>query len=415
MAMRTSLQGRWRKVAWTARAALLLASGVAGCARQPPRIELAAPEGASPAGFAVAGLGGPELAAFQDLAPADQAGVFEVFVVGDLANPPPIVGDTSLAGQTLRFTPRYALEPGMKYRVVLHRGQLGAPRSSADKSPGGPRSNPDDLAAEFEIPKPLAGPPTTVTHIYPTSDRLPENQLKFYIHFSKSMGRGEAYRHIHLLRADGSEVAAPFLELGEELWDPSLQRFTLLCDPGRVKRGLKPREEAGPVLEEGQDYTLAIDRTWRDAAGRPLADDVRKRFHVGPPDDRPVDPQAWKIVPPPAGTIQPLVVGFSEPLDRALVERMLWVVNSSGDRIAGAVEIDGQETAWRFAPRERWPVGEYRLVVDTALEDLAGNAVGRAFDVDVFGPVQNHVDSKTVSIPFTIGDAAAQSPAAESM
>ena len=62
-------------------------------------------------------------------------------------------------------------------------------------------------------------------------------------YFDAPMSRGEAYRHIHLVDAKtGREVEAPFLELGEELWDGDFRRFTLLCDPGRVKRGLKPRE-----------------------------------------------------------------------------------------------------------------------------------------------------------------------------
>ena len=47
---------------------------------------------------------------------------------------------------------------------------------------------------------------------------------------------------------------APFLELDEELWSPDGTRFTLVFDPGRIKRGLKPREEAGPILEAGKSY-----------------------------------------------------------------------------------------------------------------------------------------------------------------
>ena len=44
-------------------------------------------------------------------------------------------------------------------------------------------------------------------------------------------------------------------------------RFTLLFDPGRIKRGLKPAQRrVGPVLEEGKSYTLVIDRGWTDAA-----------------------------------------------------------------------------------------------------------------------------------------------------
>jgi hypothetical protein len=95
--------------------------------------------------------------------------------------------------------------------------------------------------------------------VYPTSSKLPENHLRFYVHFSAPMSRGEAYEHLRLLRKNGEPVYLPFLEIGEELWDKSGMRLTLLFDPGRVKRGLKPREENGPVLEEGEEYTLVIE------------------------------------------------------------------------------------------------------------------------------------------------------------
>src|SRR5262249_10500189 len=158
---------------------------------------------------------------------------------------------------------------GMRYRVVVARDQLS-------RNAGASR---EDISLEFATAEPPAAPPTEVARIYPTTDRLPENQLKFYIHFSAPMSRGEAYRRIHLLDADGIEMKDVFLELGEELWDPPMQRLTLLCDPARVKRGLRPREELGPVLEAGKDYSLVVDRQWRDANGHELATGARKSFH----------------------------------------------------------------------------------------------------------------------------------------
>ncbi len=267
----------------------------------------------------------------------------------------------------------------------------------------------------FTVPRTRPLEPTTVTRIYPSAGRLPENQLKFYIHFSAPprrhygrRGRGEAYRRIHLLDAEGQVLEAVFLELGEELWDPPMQRFTLLCDPGRVKRGLKPREELGPVLRSGNDYTLVVDDDWLDANGRKLTAGMRKTFHVVAADDAPIDPATWRIDCPRAGTREPLTVRFGEPLDHALVTRMLSVAGAEGDTIAGTIEITDGETCWTFRPERPWPAGDFRLSVNTALEDLAGNAIGRAFDVDVQGPVQQRVDSDVVSLPFAT--AAAKSP-----
>jgi hypothetical protein len=58
------------------------------------------------------------------------------------------------------------------------------------------------------------------------------------------------------------------------------------------------------------------------------------------------------------------------------------------------------ETEWRFTPGQPWKSGSHVIVVPTNLEDLAGNKVGRAFDVDVFEKVTRTVERETVSLPF---------------
>jgi hypothetical protein len=40
--------------------------------------------------------------------------------------------------------------------------------------------------------------------------------------------------------------------------------------------------------------------------------------------------------------------------------------------------------------------------VDTALEDLAGNHIGHAFDIDTFEGVTEHITAKTISLPFRV-------------
>ena len=275
----------------------------------------------TPAWIEVNDLQADELKVLERLDETQRGEVLQVFVIADLAQSPSVLGTTTIEGQSLRFTPRFGLEPGLGYRAVLHRGIL---RPTPDLAP-------DDIVAELRIAPRAASPPTKVTHIYPSADKLPENQLKFYLHFSAPMSRGEAYRHIHLLDDKEQEVEAAFLELGEELWDREMVRFTLLCDPGRVKRGLKPREELGPVLEEGRDYTLVIDEAWRDAHGNPLAEPARKSFHVLAPDDTPIDQTTWKIETPVSLGQDPLVVRLGESLDHSLLERVLSVQTDTGD------------------------------------------------------------------------------------
>ena len=173
-------------------------------------------------------------------------------------------------------------------------------------------------------------------------------------------------------------------------------------DPGRIKRGLKPREDVGPVFEAGRRYTLVIAREWLDAQGQPLAAEMRKPFDVLPADEAPVDVDAWRIETPGSGATGPLVVRFGEPLDHALLERVLRVVGPDGKQLAGTVEITDHETCWRFTPENAWTVGDYQLVADTILEDLAGNSIGRAFDVDVIEPVGQRITTETVTIRFSV-------------
>jgi hypothetical protein len=304
----------------------------------------------------------------------------------------PMLGDYRVEKQVLVFVPRFPLRAGLTYRAVFDPSAL--PETVAEST--------KPVAKRFSIPELPAAAPTVVTHIYPSRDTLPENQLKFYLHFSAPMSRGEAYEHIRLIEGSGMEIEYPFLELGEELWDDTGTRLTLFFDPGRIKRGLKPREEVGPALEEGKSYTLVIGRDWSDARGNPLKQAFRKRFKVVAPDDVQPSPKRWKLTPPQAGTTGPLVARFDEPLDRAMLQRVLVVTDSAGKRVAGSIEVDRDETRWRFRPERPWRAGRYSLVVETTLEDLAGNSIGRPFEVDVFQPIEKRVAPERVSLPFDV-------------
>lgn len=334
---------------------------------------------------------------------ADPAALRETVAVYVVAGPehedapprdrPPLLGTYTVDPEkrTVGFLPRFPLEPGVHYRLVYR----------------DPTARGRFLTHTLSVPALARSVPTTrVVRVAPAGDVLPENLLKFYIHFSAPMGRGSAYEHVALLDESGRALDLPFLELGEELWGPNQQRFTLLFDPGRIKTGLKPREELGPVLRAGRTYTLVVDRRWRDAAGLPLAEGFRKTFRVGPPDATPPDPKAWTLTTPAAGTRAALVVRFPEPLDRALLERTLAVAGADGKPVAGRTAVHGDETAWSFWPEAPWGAGAYTLRVDRTLEDRAGNAIGRPFEVDVFRAVQRRETAEAVTVPFTVGPAA---------
>jgi hypothetical protein len=299
--------------------------------------------------------------------------VFAVYSgTGDV---PAMVGSYVMEGGELVFRPRFPLTPGMHLRAV-YRG----------------------VTKVFDIPAaaPLAST-TRVEALYPSTGVLPENALKLYIFFSSPMQRGDSWKYVELLREDGSKVQGPFLELDQELWDAEQRRFTVLFDPGRIKRGLASLAEAGPALEAGHRYTLVIHREWRDGRGAPLVEDFRKSFDVTGADRTPPDPKTWRVDAPRAGGSGPLVITFPKPMDFALLQHEIAV-----EGMNGTVAVGRGETEWRFTPERPWRAGEYRIVVRTTLEDLAGNHILRAFDVDVFDPITPRVTAETVTLPLSI-------------
>jgi hypothetical protein len=94
-------------------------------------------------------------------------------------------------------------------------------------------------------------------------------------------------------------------------------------------------------------------------------------------------------------------VEFPEPLDEALLERLLEVVRGDA-RISGSVRIDREETRWQFVPRDPWQAGAYTVLVGTELEDLAGNGLDRPFEVDVFEKVTERLSTEKVRLRFTV-------------
>ena len=357
-------------------------------------------EGGKLSAFEVAGLSAKEVATLAEL-PADDPAwsrILAIYVAGESprGDIPPMLGTYTIREDALRFTPKYPLKGGLQYRVQLQPAAIANPR--ATKFPG-------DRPVTVYVTAPAAdkSEPARVVAVYPSAATLPENQLRFYLHFSAPMSRGEVYERVKLLDEKGKPVMFPFLEIGEELWDASGTRLTLLIDPGRIKRGLKPREDLGTVLESGKKYKLVIDKRWRDETGQPLAAGFEKAFSAGPPDERALDTADWKIAVPAAGSRAPLVIRFPAPLDHALLERTVDVVAGDGSSITGEVTIADEEKTWRFTPDKPWAAGKYELAIDKTLEDLVGNRIGVPFEVDQTGLIEKQLKVELHRVPFVIG------------
>ena len=364
---------------------LVLALAAAGCSRGAagtPAITL------TDSSIDITGLPSATLTALERAGYTDEQwqAVFRVAVGPDA---PPMLGAYAIDGGIVRFTPAFPLNAGRQYEVRFD------PAGVAGAAAGEPIST--------TIGRPAANttPTTVVARIYPTADVVPANVLRMYIEFSGPMGRKSGVEYIKLLDESGREIPGAVLPLDYEFWSPDHKRFTVFFDPGRVKEGILPNREMGRAFTSGRTVTLVVSREWRDEHGLPLKEDYRRTFRAAPADEQPIDPKQWQIAPPPASGREPVVVTFPEPLDQSLLTRALGI-RRDGQPVAGETRVDANETRWSFTPQEPWRAGTYHLLALDILEDLAGNQVGRAFEVDNFDTVDRSPDPETITIPFVV-------------
>lgn len=337
---------------------------------------------------ALVGTGPAELGARLAVLPSElvQSGA-------DLEALQPVAGRFEIEGDAVCFIPRFPFLDGKSYSLLI-----GAQ---------GPQPFAETSALEvwaIERPAQARAATTEVVAIYPSADEVPVNVLKLYIYFSSPMSEGWANRAVRVRRVDNDEpLQDVFLPMDPELWDPERRRLTLLLDPGRIKRGLAPHEQAGYPLIEGVPVIVSIDPAFRDAAGRPLRSEAEQRYNVGPLVRARVDPTSWRCEPPTADSRSGLTVSFGRPLDYALLQHSLMVIDAAEAAVAGEVTTGPGEWCWWFEPASPWKAGRHALIVDPRLEDLAGNSVMRVFDRDLTRVEDAPAEARPVAIDFTCG------------
>ena len=239
-----------------------------------------------------------------------------------------------------------------------------------------------------------------VLQVFPSSDSLPENLLRFYVCFSNSMQRGRAEENVRLFGPDGQPAEDVLYRPPIELWDTRMRHLTILLDPGRLKRRVGPNRELGPPLKAGNEYTLVIGSGMIDSSGCSLRDSVHKRFRVTEAVREPVGVEQWKVVLPPTRSHEPLVLLFPRPLDWAMLWRTITVASENGQLLHGRIAIDQDETRWSFTPASPWIAGSYFVRIASSLEDVCGNNLAGAFDRPL-APAQNPANGAIRrSIPF---------------
>ena len=274
----------------------------------------------------------------------------------------PLLGQVKITGGTIRFTPQFPLLAGETYEAIFT------------------HSAGQQTTLEHTIP--INAPAPQVASIFPSTNRLPANHLKFYIHFSQPMERGNITQHFTLIdRTTGQPVAQPFRET--ELWSADGRRLTLWFHPGRQKTGVNLNLDLGPILQPNRSYELKISGQWKSQAGVPLKTAFQKKFTTTLADRTQPNVKKWKLIAPAADTRAPLQLTFPEPLDAVLLKNLITIEHANGRAVPGAIELSQNETHWKFIPQKNWPAATFHVRVDWELEDLAGNNLARPFEVNL--------------------------------
>jgi hypothetical protein len=171
------------------------------------------------------------------------------------------------------------------------------------------------------------------------------------------------------------------------LWNNDRTVLTLWLDPGRIKRGLQPNLAMGPPLTRNNKYTLIVKQEWKNQEGVQLQRNFIKDFVTVEYDSLSPEPAGWKIRIPKPGTTSSLNIDFNESLDYMLVKNAIHITDAVGMGLPGAITVFPGETGFSFIPAVPWKETEYNLVVETRMEDLAGNNLEHLFDNDL---TQNH-------------------------
>jgi hypothetical protein len=277
----------------------------------------------------------------------------------------PLLGETEITGGTIRFTPQFPMLAGETYEAIF--------------------THPAGQQTTLEHTIPINAPAPEVTAVFPSTSRLPANHLKFYIHFSEPMERGNITRHFALIdRTTGKPVAQPFRET--ELWTEDGRRLTLWFHPGRQKTGVNLNLDLGPILQPNRRYELKISAQWKSQAGVALKNNFQKQFTTLAADRTQPNVKKWKLTAPDAHTRAPLQIKFPAPLDAVLLKNLITIEHTNGRDVTGAIELSQNETHWKFIPKNNWPAATFRVRVDWELEDLAGNNLARPFEVNLTAP-----------------------------
>lgn len=236
-----------------------------------------------------------------------------------------------------------------------------------------------------------------VVMVYPTTDSIPVNILRFYIQFSVPMQEMNILNHIQLTNEEGKNITGVFFENQNELWNEDRNVVTLLIDPGRVKLGLLANNTMGRAFDEGKKYTLTIDRLLLDFKDQALNKSFTKTFVAVKEDRLAPDTKNWSIHSPQANTKEAIIINFKDKIDPISAQTFIKVFKD-GNEIKGTISLLNEEQKWVFHPYKNWKKGNYSIVVHPRLEDISANSLQQIFDHNPSDFKQNNKDPITLNL-----------------
>ena len=303
---------------------------------------------------------------------------FSVFVKNEGAeySSNAVQGRHAIEDGYLVFSPYFPFERGMDYVVRTKNTEVDSNYSYQS----------------FQIGKKEVVDKAKVLSIYPSANELPENVLRFYLYFNTPMKKGQALKYIQLIDSSGNIDNHAFMEFKQELWSADGKRLTLLFDPGRIKRGVSTNMELGPALLKGKRYNLTVSGDWEDVYGQKLTIKTSKEFVVGKAYRLQIKVNELEIKKPEANSDDTLSIYFDRTIDHALVQSMIQLEDEENNPIEGHWEVLENEQLIQFIPEAKWQKGNYQIVFDSRLEDVAGNNLNSLLDEKV-NPKKHHKEA----------------------
>jgi len=288
----------------------------------------------------------------------------------EILNATAIIGKTVVENNTFSFIPVIPFGWNQQYTILY-----------------------DNILTYYTLPIPENYNHLSVEKIYPTNTAVPSNLLKWYIKFSKPINTASVYSHIKLLKNSGELVERAILPLENALISEDGTLLTIWIEPGRQKRNLIPNQQLGPVFNSNESYQLVISKTIKDRNGISMQDTVSHTFSITEADRIQPNIHNWILQIPNQNSVSNLVITSNESLDYGSTLNNITVFDDQNKIIRGVWSLSDAETNFSFTPNESWKKGNYQIVFNDVIEDLAGNSLHRLFDTDI----DDHPNKKNTS------------------